>query len=233
MTWRRKWQRGWRGRYEALHVAAVLAALPEASPRNSGARRQEPRTPQLGPEPSVPSFQETRRQETTLIGTLGSSLPSARHGRLGGDCLVLDWDACGVRLAAGNWIVRLDSNRLMGLTIAILEDNAERREAMERLLAVHFPTHSRQYFTSSSAMMDRLRVSPSGVIFTSLDHDLELFPGEDGRCVDCGTGREVADFLATQSARCPIVIHSTNYPAAVGIEILLVESGWPFEKTAP
>lgn len=121
----------------------------------------------------------------------------------------------------------------MELTIAILEDNAERREAMERLLAMHFPGHSRQYFTSSSAMVDWLRVNLSGVIFISLDHDLALLPGENGRMVDCGTGREVADFLATQPARCPVVIHSTNQPAAAGMEMVLADSGWSVEKISP
>lgn len=118
-------------------------------------------------------------------------------------------------------------------TIAILEDNAERRAAMERLLATHFSEHSRQYFTSSSSMVEWLRVNLSGVIFISLDHDLELLPGENGRMVDCGTGREVADFLATQPARCPVVIHSTNYPAAAGMEMVLADSGWSVERIAP
>ena len=118
-------------------------------------------------------------------------------------------------------------------TIAILEDNAERRAVMERFLATHFSHCSRQYFTSSSAMVEWLRVNLSGAIFISLDHDLELLPGEDGRMVDCGTGREVADFLATQTAHCPVVIHSTNYPAAVGMEMALGDSGWTVETIAP
>jgi hypothetical protein len=110
----------------------------------------------------------------------------------------------------------------MNSCIAILEDNAERREAMERLLAMHFPGHARQYFTSSRVMVEWLRINLSGVILISLDHDLELLPGENG-----GNGglrnREVADLLATQSARCPVLIHSTNYPAAVGMEMVFVE----------
>jgi FixJ family two-component response regulator len=119
------------------------------------------------------------------------------------------------------------------MTIAILEDNAERRAAMERLLAMHFPGHSRQYFTSSSAMVEWLRANLNGVIFISLDHDLELLPGDNGQMVDCGTGREVADFLATQPARCPVVIHSTNYPAAAGMEMVLADSGWSVERISP
>ena len=121
----------------------------------------------------------------------------------------------------------------MTSTIAILEDNAERRVAMERQLAMHFPHNSRQYFTSSNAMVDWLRDNLNDVVFISLDHDLELIPGEDGRLLDCGTGREVADFLATQPAHCPIVIHSTNYPAAVGMETLLTDTGWSVERIAP
>lgn len=82
-------------------------------------------------------------------------------------------------------------------------------------------------------MVEWLRVNLKDVIFISLDHDLELLPGENGRMVDCGTGREVADFLATQPARCPVVIHSTNYPAAAGMEIVLTDAGWSVDKIAP
>lgn len=121
----------------------------------------------------------------------------------------------------------------MELIIVILEDNAERRAAMERLLARHFPGLSRQYFTSSSAMVEWLRVNLSGVIFISLDHDLELFPGGDGRWVDCGTGREVADYLAIQPVRCPLMIHSTNYEAALAMEILLNDAGWQVDRIVP
>jgi hypothetical protein len=119
------------------------------------------------------------------------------------------------------------------MTVAILEDNAERRAAMERLLAIHFPGHSRRYFTSSSAIVKWLRANLSAVILISLDHDLELLPGENGRMVDCGTGREVVDFLATQPAHCPVVIHSTNYPAAAGMEMLLADAGWSVERITP
>src|SRR5262249_52296668 len=59
-----------------------------------------------------------------------------------------------------------------------------------------------------------------------LDHDLELQPGPDGRCIDTGTGREMADYLASKAPACPVILHTTNAAAAVGMEMVLREAHW-------
>jgi hypothetical protein len=66
-----------------------------------------------------------------------------------------------------------------------------------------------------------------------LDHDLELKPGPDGRLIDPGTGREVADYLARKEPACPVVIHSTNAAAAQGMATALTEARWQTYCVAP
>ncbi|MEX2187996.1 MAG: hypothetical protein WD875_14420 [Pirellulales bacterium] len=36
-----------------------------------------------------------------------------------------------------------------------------------------------------------------------------------------------------QPPACPIIIHSTNYPAAIGMEAVLSDSGWRVERVTP
>ena len=59
----------------------------------------------------------------------------------------------------------------------------------------------------------------------SLDNDLELIPGPDGRMIDPGSGVEVAEYLATMPAVCPVVIHTTNTNAAESMKSVLATSG--------
>jgi hypothetical protein len=66
-----------------------------------------------------------------------------------------------------------------------------------------------------------------------LDHDLEIEPGPTGTCVDSGTGRDVADYLAGKEPVCPVIIHTTNSQAAVGMEMVLKEAGWKTHRVVP
>lgn len=117
--------------------------------------------------------------------------------------------------------------------LAILEDNAKRREHMARLAADRLSTYEQAFFTSSAAMIEWLQANLSQVIGISLDHDLEPDPDASGPWVDPGTGREVADHLATCQATCPIVIHSTNVSAAMGMQATLEETGWLVDRITP
>jgi hypothetical protein len=83
-------------------------------------------------------------------------------------------------------------------------------------------------------MVDQLaHIDWTRVVAIGLDHDLELLPGSDGKWVDPGTGRDVADCLARMEAGCPIVIHSTNAPAATGMQLVLEASGWDVQRVVP
>ena len=126
----------------------------------------------------------------------------------------------------------------MAMTIAILEDNEERTAAMLDCLRDKFRQYEARVLATSQEMIQFLQGSLSNTILISLDHDLELKPDGAGGMIDGGTGREVADFLATRAAVCPVVIHTTNSNAAVGMDAVLQESGWityrvvPFDDTA-
>ena len=107
----------------------------------------------------------------------------------------------------------------MRLTIAVLEDNDDRIAAIERCLADKFPFFESRFFRTATEAIHWLDDHLESAVCISLDHDLEPSPFAAG--VDPGTGREVADFLARREPRCPVVIHSSNLDAAIGMQCVL------------
>ena len=73
----------------------------------------------------------------------------------------------------------------------------------------------------------------SDTIVLSLDHDLDLKPGDEGRWIDPGTGRDLANFLAVHVPSCPVIIHTSNGDAAVGMQMVLHDSGWQTHRVLP
>jgi hypothetical protein len=104
----------------------------------------------------------------------------------------------------------LGANALSPRKVAILEDNLDRQAAMQALLTAHFPTHEHSFCNEAEPFIGWLRLHLAETLFISLDHDLELKPTGDGRWYDPGTGRMVAEYLATCAPVCPIIIHSTK-----------------------
>jgi hypothetical protein len=117
--------------------------------------------------------------------------------------------------------------------IVILEDNEDRTAAMRRCLRDHFPQLEAKFFAEPARMIDYLQIHLSETVAISLDHDLELIPGADGKLIDPGTGRDVADFLASQAPACPVVIHTTNSAAGTGMELVLQEAHWKTRRVVP
>src|SRR4051794_26332426 len=105
----------------------------------------------------------------------------------------------------------------MPLKIAILEDNEDRQAVMRALLADRFSLYDIQIFDDPGTMIRFLEAHLADTLVISLDHDLDLKPGPYGRCVDPGTGREVAEYLASQQPVCPVIIHTSNAHAALGM----------------
>jgi hypothetical protein len=118
----------------------------------------------------------------------------------------------------------------MHQVIAVLEDNADRIAAMDDCLADKFPFFERQFFRTADAAIGWLSEHLLQAVCISLDHDLE--PASSGD-PDPGTGRAVADFLAAARPVCPVIIHTTNRPAADGMEMTLVDGGWSVERVLP
>jgi CheY-like chemotaxis protein len=117
--------------------------------------------------------------------------------------------------------------------IIVLEDNEDRRAAMQRCLEERFYPFEAQFFDESPAVIDYLRAHLPEALVICLDHDLELKQGPDGKLRDPGSGRDVADFLAGQPPHCPVVIHTSNSLAAVGMEAVLKESRWKTYRVLP
>jgi len=124
-------------------------------------------------------------------------------------------------------------SNFMPLKVAILEDNAERQAAMQAWLSDRLYMYEHFFFDEAAPMNAWLKANLSETLLISLDHDLDLKPGGDGRWLDPGTGRDVADHLATNDPACPLIIHSTNRQAVIGMEQVLLERGWQVETVAP
>ena len=121
----------------------------------------------------------------------------------------------------------------MPMEIAILEDNEERCNAMRTVLQDRFPQYPIRFFATAAEMIRYLRLHLPNMIAIALDHDLDLIAGGVNRLFDPGTGRDVADYLATEDAVCRVVIHTTNQPAAEGMEQALRDAGWRTKRVIP
>ena len=121
----------------------------------------------------------------------------------------------------------------MAKKIIILEDNADRRTAMRACIADRFYTFDTHFFDEAAEMIDFLRGNLSEALVIALDNDLDMKPGPDGRAIDVGEGRHVADFLATRAPVCPVVIHTSNSNAAVAMTETLRAAGWKTRRVLP
>lgn len=116
--------------------------------------------------------------------------------------------------------------------ILILEDDLERQRVMRACLDDRFPQYAARFFATASAMIEYIsRHDVDELLLISLDHDLEPIDGSTGE--GPGTGRDVADCLAERRPRCPVIIHTTNAPAAVGMQAVLADAGWTTIRVAP
>lgn len=121
----------------------------------------------------------------------------------------------------------------MAHKIAILEDNLDRQAVMRRCLADRFYTFEACFFDEAGEMIRFLDRHLTETLAISLDNDLDLKPGPDGRLIDPGSGVEVAEYLAGFPAVCPVVIHTTNTGAAAAMKAALKEAGWRTRRVIP
>ena len=119
------------------------------------------------------------------------------------------------------------------MQIVILEDNLDRRRLMKEMLDDRFRQYDVRFFLTAGEAIAHLRENYDRLLAIVLDHDLDLIPVDGHRLIDSGSGRDVADFLATQPAVCPVVVHSTNSPAAIGMLAVMDESGWTTHRVIP
>lgn len=117
--------------------------------------------------------------------------------------------------------------------VAILEDDPDRILEMEACLKEMLPTFERCFFDNAEEMVIWLKEHLAEVAFISLDHDLPLVQYRNGRRVDSGCGRAVADYLAATPPTCPVIVHTSNTDCGAGMEQVLKEAGWPYRRVFP
>jgi hypothetical protein len=119
------------------------------------------------------------------------------------------------------------------MKIVILEDNADRQAVMQACLADRFYTFDAHFFDNAPDATRFLADHLAETLVISLDNELELKPGPDGRWIDPGEGRQVAEFLAGREPVCPVIIATTNSTAAVAMEDVLRGAGWKTRRVVP
>lgn len=122
---------------------------------------------------------------------------------------------------------------LLSHSIAILEDDPDRVAAMSAVLGELLPSARPVFFEDAPTMLAWLGEHLGDVDLISLDHDLPVRREGEGRVIDCGTGRQVADWLAGVPPTCPVIVHSSNEACAAGMMAVLGEAGWPCRRVYP
>jgi hypothetical protein len=116
--------------------------------------------------------------------------------------------------------------------VAILEDDANRITAMQFCLANLLPSIEVVFFEDAQLMIDWLGDNLGEVVLISLDHDLPPRDHE-GKTIDCGNGRQVADYLGSVPPTCPVIVHSSNSFFTPGMFFALKDAGWPCNRIYP
>ncbi len=111
--------------------------------------------------------------------------------------------------------------------IAILEDNAERIAALNALLDDKLPIYDRLITDVPRLLIERILQQPDDLLILSLDHDLFESVSPDA------VGMEVIDSLLTLPAAFPVLVHSSNAPAAARMVRRLSKRGWDVSSVMP
>ena len=118
-------------------------------------------------------------------------------------------------------------------TIAILDDEPERLEAMMPVLRELYPALKLISFDNAPDINTWFADNLKSCVLICLDHDLGPNRKRDGRVFDPGIGRDVADYLASRGPVCPIIIHTTNTAARPGMIFVLEDGGWDVSYVSP
>ncbi len=117
--------------------------------------------------------------------------------------------------------------------IAILEDDDERVAAMRNRLVEWFPEYDWMFFDNAPDMIQWLGDHLPSAVLICLDHDLGPNRIRNREAFDPGSGQDVVNYLFTQRPFCPVIIHTANYLAAPGMELMLNESRWTCSRVIP
>lgn len=145
------------------------------------------------------------------------------------------------------------------MLIAVLEDNTDRREAMEGWLAERFSMYDRFFTDDPYVMIRTIKNRRSDLMVLSLDHDLHERPDFSTEL----TGMIVARHLAGEAEavrslpitagflpgnmglmprampdvstpeKFPVILHTTNTRDGDTMEAMLREHRWPVQRVVP
>jgi hypothetical protein len=117
--------------------------------------------------------------------------------------------------------------------VVILDDEEERRGRMVSLLSYVRPDIPIHYFDNAPDLLQALPALLSRCILLSLDHDLGPLRERAGQRFDPGVGRAITEALATLAPSCPVIVHSSNAPAAQGMLNDLRYANWQTIRVVP
>jgi hypothetical protein len=103
---------------------------------------------------------------------------------------------------------------------------------MRACVATELPGVKAAFFDDAASMIEWLSENLGDVVLISLDHDLPVRKS-NGATIDYGTGRQVADFLATLPPTCPVIVHTSNETFAPGMMFALKDANWPVSRVYP
>ncbi len=110
--------------------------------------------------------------------------------------------------------------------LLILDDSIERLTAFKQISPKLAGNIEIKTWLNAPSMLAEVDDYLSQAVLISLDHD--LYKQVDSE-PDPGSGRDVADYLATCTPVCPVIIHTTNIDAAWGMYNVLSFAGWQVE----
>ena len=110
--------------------------------------------------------------------------------------------------------------------LLVLDDDRERLRGFEEIVSRLGAEWAVRTWRDAPSMIAELDRHLPDARLISLDHDLyKDSPSE----ADPGTGRQVAERLATRKPPCPAIVHSTNTDAAWGMHNVMRRAGWTVE----
>jgi hypothetical protein len=112
----------------------------------------------------------------------------------------------------------------------MLEDDHDRSRRFRAIVARHHPDTALTIARTAPDFITAYWSLAEPPDLICLDHDLLTDSPDDP---DPGDGRDVAAFLVTRPAQCPVLIHSTNANAADSMMFSMRDAGWTAERIAP
>ncbi len=116
--------------------------------------------------------------------------------------------------------------------LIILEDESERERAMANALS-DLEGFKPLFFDNASQLIEWLKAHLPECTLISLDHDLGRVKPLEGVLVKPGTGWDVVEYLVTQPPTFPVILHSANREAVVGMKTALEKAKWNCRVVTP